>query len=172
MNIDRQNLCDMLNLIYILQARFDGEKNICYYPAFVTGLQDKLTETEKLDFVKEMFNAVANSAKLSITNRLYSFPRSIPCMRNDPQSFSVDVYGRIYNCEHLVGRGEKSLGTLKRLPKKINEARLNESLREECAACVFLPKCMSGCASNLRTGDAACMIERYMIQAYLEFMSE
>ncbi len=172
LNIDRQNLCDMLNLIYILQARFDGEKNICYYPAFVTGLQDKLTETEKLDFVKEMFNAVANSAKLSITNRLYSFPRSIPCMRNDPQSFSVDVYGRIYNCEHLVGRAEKSLGTLKRLPTKINDARLEENLREECGSCVFLPKCMGGCASNLETGDSACLIEKYLIKAYMQYMCE
>mgnify|MGYP002869228417 CR=1 FL=1 len=66
LNTDRQKLRDMLNLIYILQAHFDGEKNISYYPAFVTGLQDKLTETEKINFVKEMFHAVANSAKINM----------------------------------------------------------------------------------------------------------
>ena len=93
-------------------------------------------------------------------------------MRNDPQYFSVDVYGRVYTCEHLVGRKDKALGTLKRLSEKINAARLEEPLREECASCAFLPKCMSGCASNLRAGDVACMIERYMIQAYMEFMLE
>lgn len=172
LNIDRENLDDILDLVHTLQAHFNSNKNVVYYPAFVTGVKDKLTDAEKVSCVKEIFRAAADPAKLSINERLYSFPRSLPCMRSDPQAFSVDVYGRVYNCEHLVGRGEKSLGTLKRLPKKINEARLNESLREECAACVFLPKCMSGCASNLRTGDAACMIERYMIQAYLEFMSE
>ncbi len=172
LNIDRQNMKDILDLVYVLQARFDGNKNVVYYPAFVTGVKNKLSDAEKIAFVKEIFRALANPAKMSINDRLYSFPRSLPCMRNDPQSFSVDVYGRVYNCEHLVGRKEKALGTLKRLPEKINEARLNEPLREECTSCIFLPKCMSGCSSNMRTGDAACMIERYMIPAYMEFMCE
>ena len=170
LNIDRENMHDILNLIYVLQARFDSNENVVYYPAFVTGVKDKLSDDEKINFVKEMFSALANPAKMSINDRLYSFPRNLPCMRNDPQAFSVDVYGRVYNCEHLVGRKKMALGTLKRLPENVNAARLNESLREECATCIFLPKCMSGCASNLRTGDAACMIERYMIQAYMEFM--
>ena len=172
LNIDRENMNDILNLIYVLQSRFDGEENVVYYPAFVTGVDDKLTEKEKVDFIKKLFIAAANPGKMSISKRLYSFPRNMSCMRNDPQSFSVDAYGRVYNCEHLVGRKEKSLGTLKRLPKKINEARLNEPLRRECEHCIFLPKCMGGCASNLRTGDAACMIEKYMIQAYMKYMCE
>ena len=172
LNTDRENMKDILDLVYVLQARFDGNKNVVYYPAFVTGVKDKLSDAEKIAFVKEIFRALANPAKMSITDRLYSFPRSMPCMRNDPQSFSVDVYGRVYNCEHLVGRKEKALGTLKRLPEKINEARLNEPLRQECTSCIFLPKCMGGCSSNMRTGDAACMIERYMIPAYMEFMCE
>lgn len=172
LNIDRENMKDILDLVYVLQARFDGDKSVVYYPAFVTGVKDKLSDAEKVAFVKKIFRALANPAKMSMNNRLYSFPRSLPCMRNDPQSFSVDVYGRVYNCEHLVGRKEKSLGTLKNLSEKVNMARLEETLREECKSCVFLPKCMSGCASNMRMGDAACMIERYMIQAYMEFMCE
>lgn len=172
LNIDRENMSDIMDLLYVLQARFDSNKNVVYYPAFVTGVKDKLSDADKISFVKEMFRTIANPAKMSITNRLYSFPRSLPCMRNDPQAFSVDVYGRVYNCEHLVGRKDKALGTLKRFNEKDNTARLEEPLREECLSCVFLPKCMSGCASNLRTGDAACMIERYMIQAYMEFMCE
>lgn len=172
LNIDRENMKDILDLVYVLQGRFDGSNSVVYYPAFVTGVKDKLTDAEKVDFIKEIFRALANPAKMSMNNRLYSLPRSLPCMRNDPQAFSIDVYGRVYNCEHLVGRKEKALGTLKSLPDKINAARLDEPLRAECKTCVFLPKCMSGCASNLRTGDAACMIERYMIQAYLEFMCE
>ena len=104
LNIDRENMNDIVDLLYVLQARFDGNKNVVYYPAFVTGVKDKLSDAEKISFVKEMFRVIANPAKMSITNRLYSFPRSLPCMRNDPQAFSVDVYSRVYNCEHLVGR--------------------------------------------------------------------
>ena len=163
---------EILNLIYFLQARFDGDEKVLYYPAFVTGLEDKLSDAEKIVFIKEIFIALANPNKMSISKRLYSFPRNIDCMRNDPQSYSVDAYGRIYNCEHLVGRKEKSLGTLKHLSEKINLDRAAEPLRAECEECVFLPKCMGGCASNLNTNDAACLIERYLIQAYVEYMCE
>ena len=172
LNIDRKNMNEILNLIYFLQARFDGDEKVLYYPAFVTGLEDKLSDAEKIVFIKEIFIALANPNKMSISKRLYSFPRNIACMRNDPQSYSVDAYGRIYNCEHLVGRKEKSLGTLKHLSEKINLERAAEPLRAECEECVFLPKCMGGCASNLNTNDAACLIERYLIQAYVEYMCE
>lgn len=172
LNTDRRNLNDMLNLIYVLQARFDSNENVSYYPAFVTGVEDKLSDDEKVAFVKQMFIELANPKKFSINRRLYSTPRNIACMRNDIQSFSVDVFGRVYCCEHHVGRKEKSIGTLKRLSKKVNDSRALEPLRAECEECVFLPKCMGGCASNLRTGDAACMIEKYLIQAYVQYMAE
>ena len=172
LNIDRKNLSDMKNLIYILQERFDDNDNVVYYPAFVTGVKDKLTEEEKISFIKDLFVELSNPSKMNINERLYSFPRIMACMRNDPQSFSVDVYGRVYNCEHLVGRKDSSLGTLKRLSQEVNESRRNEPLRKECEECVFLPKCMGGCASNLRTGDPACMIEKYIIQAYMQYMAE
>ena len=170
LNTDHENIEDMIDLIYLLQARFDGNNNVVYYPAFVTGTDSKLTEREKVDFIKRIFVSLANPQKLSITTRLYSSPRTSPCMKNDPRSFSVDVYGRVYGCEHLVGRPKESLGTLKRLPDKINKEREAENLREECQACVFLPKCMGGCASNFATGDGGCMIEKYIIMAYMEHM--
>lgn len=172
LNIDRGNRADVLDLVYLLQSRFDGESNVVYYPAFVTGVEEKLSDAEKISFIRQLFRALANPNKFSIANRLYSMPRSMPCMRCDPQSFSIDVYGRVYSCEHLVGRKEKSIGTVKRLSRSKNEARLDEELRAECKECVFLPKCLGGCASNLRTGDAACMIERYMIPAYVEYLCE
>lgn len=50
--------------------------------------------------------------------------------------------------------------------------RTNVTLREECKKCVFLPKCMGGCAANLETNDEACMIEKYMIQGYLAYLAE
>lgn len=172
LNIERKNFADVLDLIYFLQSRFDGEKNVVYYPAFLTGIDDKLTDEEKISFIKQLFRALANPNKFSITNRLYSMPRSMPCMRCDPQSFSVDVYGRVYNCEHLVGRKAGSLGTVKRLSRSLNESRIDYKLRAECEECVFLPKCLGGCESDLQTGDAACLIERYIIPAYVEYFCE
>ena len=54
LNIDCENMDDILNLIYVLQARFDSNKNIVYYPVFVTGVKDKLSDKEKVEFFKEM----------------------------------------------------------------------------------------------------------------------
>lgn len=90
LNIDRENMNDILDLIYVLQARFDSNKNVVYYHTFVTGVKDKSVTTRKL-----------------ISSRKFSF----------------DFYSRVYNFEHLVGRKDKALGTLKRLSEKVNMAR-------------------------------------------------
>ena len=129
-----------------VDIRFDSKNNVIYYPAFVTSVKDKLSDAEKISFIKELFRATANPEKMSINQRLYSLPRSLPCMRNDPQAFSVDVYGRIYNCEHLVGRKDKALGTLKRLRKKITRRSL-----------------MNHCARNARTAFS-CLSVRAVVR--------
>ena len=108
---------------------------------------------------------------MSMGNRMYAMPRPYPCMRNDPGSYSVDIHGNVYNCEHLVGRSEKAMGTLARMRPGVAARRSEIIFQEECDICPFLPKCMGGCAANFETQDAPCMIEKYMIQAYVEMLA-
>ena len=42
--------------------------------------------------------------------------------------------------------------------------------KQECERCVFLPKCYGGCEANYIEGDSPCMIEKYLIKAYLQIL--
>lgn len=172
LNVDRRNKMEILDLLKLLNTNFGQLNEVTWYPAFLTGIGDDLTEDEKVSFVKDMLYITQNPAKMNIGRRLYSMPKIRACMRNDPKSFSIDVFGHVYSCEHLVGRKEKFIGTLKEFDDQKNLCRTNVTLREECKKCVFLPKCMGGCAANLETNDEACMIEKYMIQGYLAYLAE
>ena len=172
LNVDQTNTKEILQLLNVLEERFGEMPEVTWYPAFLTGVGNSLTEEEKVSFITDMFRTLHNPTKMSIAHRMYSLPKSRPCMRNDSRSFSVDVYGKVYACEHLVGRLEKSIGTLNSFDEKNNEKRSSLILRKKCKTCVFLPKCMGGCVSNLETGDEACMIEKYLIKGYLSYLAE
>lgn len=170
LNIDNENANDILELLKVLQSRFAGNDKVTYYPAFLTGIDETFPEDRKVDYVRQMFELVNNPKKFGMGVRMYSTPRSLACMRNDPNSFSIDVNGRVYSCEHEVGRPERSVGTLTRLNRKKIAELAGVPLRAECSECVFLPKCMGGCSINLETDDSPCMIEKYIIQAYARLL--
>ncbi len=172
LNIDRENMEEIFELIEILEKNFADIPEISWYPAFLTEVGNDLTEKEKILFIKNLFAKLKNPSKMNAARRLHSIPKSVPCMRNDPKSLTVDVFGNIFTCEHLVGNQNKSVGTLSNFDNKINSARIKYKLRAACKKCVFLPKCMGGCAVNLETDDEPCMIEKYIIQGYLAYMAE
>lgn len=172
LNIDRENMNEIFELIELLEENFGDIPEISWYPAFLTEVGNDLTENEKIEFIKNLFAKLKNPTKINAARRMHSMPKSVPCMRNDPKSVTVDVFGNIFTCEHLVGKKNESVGTLKNFNEKFNKDRFKYKLRPECKNCVFLPKCMGGCAVNLETGDKPCMIEKYIIQGYLAFMAE
>ena len=172
LNVDRKNMEEIFELMGILEENFNKFSEVSWYPAFLTGVGDDLTEEEKINFVKNLFFKLKNPTKMNAAWRMHSFPKSIACMRNDPKSVTFDVFGNIYTCEHLVGKKNEAIGTLKNFDDKINKDRIKYNLRTECKKCVFLPKCMGGCAVNLKTNDEPCMIEKYIIQGYLAYMAE
>lgn len=172
MNVCRSNCNEMINLVEFLQTKFSSLKNIVYYPAFITGIHDDLASDEKMAFVKRFLSAIKNPFKVNMLNRIDSVPLTHPCMVNDPNSYTVDVNGMIYSCEHRVGRPEFSIGSLDCLDEKANKVRATINIPTYCHNCVYLPKCCGGCSANDETGDERCMIVRYLIQSYLEIIAE
>ena len=172
LNIDRENMNEIFELMELLEENFGNMPEVSWYPAFLTEVGNDLTKEEKIQFIKNLFIKLKNPIKINAARRMHSIPKSIACMRNDPKSVTVDVFGNIYTCEHLVGKKSESIGTLKNFDAKVNKERIKYKLRSECKKCVFLPKCMGGCAANLKTDDEPCMIEKYIIQGYLAYMAE
>ena len=172
LNVDRENMNEIFELMPLLEENFGDKSEVSWYPAFLTEVADDLTEIEKIEFVKNLFCKLKNPTKINAARRIHSTPKTIACMRNDPKSVTVDVLGNIYTCEHFVGNPDKAIGTLQNFDEAVNKNRIKENLRAECKSCVFLPKCMGGCAANLETNDEPCMVEKYIIQGYLAYLAE
>lgn len=170
LNIDTDNRIDIINLLKEIDDIFFSYENVVFYPAFITGVKNMLSETEKVEFVKEMLLSMKNIKKLTTSTKFYSLPRMHACMKGDPKSFSIDVFGNIFTCEHHVGIKDNRIGTIKNGVKMKDNRGKNIVFRDECNSCVFLPKCYGGCESNFIEGDSPCMIEKYLIKAYLEIL--
>ncbi len=170
LNIDRYNRTDIIELLKEIDNIFSSYENVVFYPAFITGSKEPLSDEEKVAFIREMLLAVKNIKKLTASTKFYSYPRMHACMNGDPKSFSIDVDGNIFTCEHYVGISKKRIGTLKNGIAEEDIRGKKIRFREECNECVFLPKCYGGCASNFAEGDSPCMIEKYLIKAYLEII--
>ena len=93
-------------------------------------------------------------------------------MSDDPNSFVIDIHGNIYTCEHQVGRKQCRIGSLEAGLFTDDYRKNGKSLRGKCTSCVFLPKCMGGCESKYLAGEEPCMIEKYIIMAFLEYLLE
>ena len=169
MNIDENNEDDVCYLVDELEGFFGKISNITYYPAFLDGVGSKLTDEERVDILLRIFESVEDKSKLTINDKLYSLPKVSPCMIYDKHSYTVDVNGDVFRCEHQVGNAAYAIGKIGSLSSE--SAKVNiQTLRDECRKCVFLPKCMGGCTSNHENGDNPCMIIRYMIEAYLKLL--
>ena len=169
LNIGRNNIESCVTLSEMLEKKFEKYTNFCYYPAFLAGTDNPLSNDEKMVVVRRLISSNTTVNKLTVTRRLHSIPKIRPCMISDPYSLAIDVNGDIFDCEHLLGNHERSIGNLEQNVTTINRKELE--LHKECQSCKFLPKCMGGCSSERNSGDTGCMIDRYLIQAYLEYLS-
>lgn len=169
LNISRDNIEDSIELAEFLEKRFSQYNNLCYYPAFLTGVHDNLSDRERSEIVSRMLEKNTTASKLTISRRLHSIPKIRPCMYTDPFSFSVDINGIIHNCEHNLGHSDRAIGTIDNFEAGLQKHEF--MLEEECKSCVYLPKCMGGCTSERNSGEYGCMVDKYLIQAYLRSIS-
>ncbi|MDD7376963.1 MAG: radical SAM protein [Prevotellaceae bacterium] len=172
LNVDRENMEEILAVQSMLDERFCDFEDVTYYPAFLTGVGLDLTENEKLEFLRRMIAQCHDPKNMNMARRFFSMPKYHPCMRNDMRSFSVDTKGNIYACEHFVGRKEYSFSNLSNYDESFNADRYKLRIAATCKSCVFLPKCMGGCAANRLSGDEPCMIEKYLLQGYIAHLAE
>ena len=170
LNIERENMADMVELVKELGIIFANDRNVVFYPAFLTGTGNPLAEEEKIACVKEMLECLHGTEKITASTKFYSLPRPHACMNGDPNSFSIDVDGYLYTCEHQVGKPGYAIGNIRDSYPVCEKRGRAGRIRKECLACVFLPKCFGGCESSYMGGDVPCMIEKYMIKALMELL--
>lgn len=172
LNIDHKNRENVLKLAKELEQRFGDEDMVTYYPAFLTGVENVLSEKERIEFVGHLIRASGNTKKLLSATKFYSIPRMNACMKHDPYCFSIDVNGNLFDCEHFVGKKEYAIGNLTSWRQDVDKRNHVYEMPKECNNCVFLPKCMGGCETNRAEGESPCLIEKYMIMAYMDYLAE
>lgn len=170
LNIGRANRNNILELVKELDAIFYRYNNVVFYPAFITGEKEPLSDEECVEYIKQLLLSMKNIKKLTAGTKFYSLPRMHACMNGDPQSFSIDVNGNVYSCEHYVGKPDHRIGKIEDNFNGRDSRGMDVRFQDECQNCVFLPKCFGGCEANRMEGDIPCMIEKYIIKAYLQIL--
>lgn len=167
LNIDRNNAADIITAFHQLEERFGDNDRIRYYPAFINGSADDVPEGERTAIMYDLLRQMKDPAKIMGVWRMYSPPLSAPCHRAEPQAYSIDAAGNVYKCEHDIGHSDRKIGTIvDGLPEE--DLRYQPpKLRSSCRDCVFLPHCYGGCESNYLKDAIPCMIDKYIIPAYM-----
>lgn len=169
-NVDPDNLESVYLLIDDLEQIFYQDENITYYPSFLTGCQQRMSEEDKLKMILEILKRVKIPNKLPIADYLYRSPKMYACFYNNKKAVSIDPNGDIFICEHMLGRRGEAIGNIyQRFDESKNHRKISGK-REECQECVFFPKCHGGCYATYTNGEEACFMEKYMIRAYLELL--
>lgn len=168
LNIDRENAESILELVHDLQQGFYKNANVTYYPAFLTGSKNALSEREKIDIIKQILKADKN--KLPVNSYLYKLPKTGACYYNQRGAYSIDAEGNIFICERMLGHSSMALGNVKDGFEPGLEERGLSGREQMCQSCVFLPKCSGGCQNARNHGDPPCFIDKYIITAYLEML--
>lgn len=172
LNIDQDNLTDIFSLEKYLEEEFSDCVHVSMYPAFIAGTPTIIPEDQRVAVIKELLLNLKDPDKASFVSKLHKEARIAPCNIADYRSFGIDVYGYLHNCEHYVGKESYSIGTLK-------DGLYNDDLRKKeidldikCKKCVWLPQCFGGCQAHRIDGDVPCMIERYMLPAYIMYLAD
>lgn len=170
LNISRTNFQNVMNLIKELEYMFSADQYVSYYPAFIVGTGDSFSPEEKVACLKKILKGIKDYRKVTAETRFYSIPKTHSCHNSDHRAFTIDVFGNIFTCEHYVGRKEKALSTLDKY-NDFDDPRENHlEIASECKECLFLPKCFGGCEANRRENNDPCLLEKYLIPAYMELL--
>ena len=169
LNIDKQNMDSIIEVARDIQYLFSNNENVTYYPAFLTGRDDKLSEDEKLDVVMKLIDIDKNN-KIPINSYLYKQPKAGACFYNQKGAISIDTDGNIFTCERKLGHAENAVGNIYADSALENDVRVLAGQRKECQNCIFLPKCMGGCNDAYENSEIPCFIDKYLIKAYLDLL--
>ena len=166
-NIDQKNIEDVHKLFNQLDKIYDDNSMVRYYPAFINGSSCDVPVESRVDVLYNILKMMKDPAKVMSVNRLYRQPLTAPCHRAQPNAFSIDAEGNVYKCEHDIGRPDNKLGDIFTGVDDEERRKNVAQLREECEKCVFSPKCYGGCESNFLKSADPCMVDRYIIPAYM-----
>ena len=93
-------------------------------------------------------------------------------INEEEKTVYIDVDGYLHTCEHYVGKKEYAIGDVTEGVHGKDKRLEDFDLETKCKQCVWLPQCFGGCQAHRIEGDIPCMIEKYMIPAYIQYLAD
>ena len=172
LNIDQDNMQDIFTLACFLEEQFSNCSKVSMYPAFIAGTNKVIAESERINLIKQLIKHLKNPDKATFLSKLHKEARIAPCNIADHRSFGIDVDGCLHTCEHYVGKKEYAIGDVAEGVRGKDRRLEDFNLEVKCKQCVWLPQCFGGCQAHRIEGDIPCMIEKYMIPAYIQYLAD
>ena len=144
---------------YILSQRKLLNKNIVYF-AYVCDYLASANDSQQayikyvqnyikwLDYMIDHYDI--NDIKTKIQNRKR---RTTSCCHIKSHNICIGPYGEMYKCDHCFGDSSKIIGNIWQ-GRLFNDAEMkyyttiDDSLKEKCSQCEYLPLCIGECAND------------------------
>ena len=102
------------------------------------------------EFREEMIEFMIESGYSDSLSINLPVKKSTYCPSLKGENFVIGPAGKIYRCEHCLGREGQEIGDVKNgFYKKLeNESFLNRPIKPRCKSCVLFPLCLGGCVAD------------------------
>lgn len=176
LNIDKDNLHNMVELIDYLGTKFSNSQFISAYPSFLFGntvSNPFVNDEEKTEAVSILLEAIKKYNFIDNKAKIQNKPILSPCMAHSHKSIVIDPYGNLFKCEHDVGNHNLSVGNIVSGFALCNPLSIPlPNQYNLCESCAYFPKCAGGCDATRRDGDSPCSLQKYIIPFYLKKLLE
>lgn len=159
------------------QVELQGmDELVCVYPGKVMAVGNCYQKSAC--FNNSEFAVLEQQFSCSKKNRIrnsYPYPKHTVCVADNNNAIVVDAEGFLYRCWMEIGKKERSIGNIKEVEGK-NEQVLYEYVlyddtgNEKCKKCKYLPICLGGCPYNRIANDNNCILYKYSMDRYMEYI--
>ena len=188
-NIDKENISRVDELLKILRERIDKYENLKIDFGQVTAFTEICKSIESDCYDNEQFAEImlplyekvfAQGFKVNKMSA-YPSPRVNFCCVDYVNSFVIDNSGALYQCWNHVGNLKYSCGNVNSPAEKIYSENylswiLNNPIHnKKCRNCNCLPICMGGCPDAMKTskdGQPVCGTIKYNLEKILTYYYE
>ncbi|SEH38851.1 radical SAM/SPASM domain-containing protein [Selenomonas sp. KH1T6] len=181
-NIDKENISNVDELLQDLSRRIDRYKNlnigfgkVSPFTEICKSIEEDCYSYEQFaDVMLSLYGKVADYGLKVSRKLIYPIVRMNYCGCADcVNSFVVDNSGSLYKCWNDVGNEKNSCGNVNDFRIEgnyMNSIQWNPIRIDKCRECQYLPVCMGGCPSAAKqAGEPVCGTIKYNLDRVLEY---
>lgn len=150
-NVDKLNYTQVKQITQYLLVDMQLDNKLKLYIAPIRSKGEQFYSSYEFSKVQiEFYKFLYDNKCFSNLERIYPKSKYISCGLIQKNNFVIDSSGNLYKCEHLVGKSELSVGSVKN-GRNFSDAEFMFTDLEylnKCTKCKYFPICRGGCAKE------------------------